>query len=418
MNREFLTDYEEREKQDILSFIKNVSEGKFSKSQMFPSERRFKNLHPPITYRGGMSVPIWSLASFSGSAIIPLMPIERENFEEFHGFRVDQIDQIVTFAEETGKIQFVLMRNPTDYCKLNFLDPIFERLRPPQFIGIPIGEFASHDVLTKYYKEFSTIEKSGFRNYVRKTSRYSSNKKAFDTLMTNLRGNYMLIRAIAASDISKDFEEAFTSDYERGMEMMNLMNLLILRPLRNPLRCVEAYHMNVLGRAHQFAAQHETKPQSKLFPCEIGSLLMRKLTHYPESLEACKQLTAQYDEQDVLKLFNAVNEGILKNQPDIVVKKEHDLATTLDNIWEDKSLQKRISGIRFGVPLVLGAIGTAVAGLSGTYVGLLSGLGFDVLDKILEFKEEALSENISKAFASRHQVIIFDFQKKYSLKGK
>jgi len=141
---------------------------------------------------------------------------------------------------------------------------------------------------------------------------------------------------------------------------------------------------------------------------------MRKLTHYPESLEACKQLTALYDEQDVLKLFNAVNTGILENQPDIVMKNEHELSIALDNIWEDKSLQKRINGIRFGVPLVLGAIGTVTAGLSGAYVGLLAGLGFDVLDKILEFKEEAFSENISKAFASSHQAVIFDFRKRYS----
>jgi len=235
VKREFLEDYEKQETQEILGFIKSISEGKFSKSQRFPSEHRFKNLHNPVTYRGNTNVPIWPLVSFSGSTIIPLMPADKETFENLHCFRVDQIDQMVSFAEETGKIQFVLMRKPTDYRRLDFLDPIFERLRPPQFIGIPVDEYASRDVLTKYYQEFSAIANSGFRNYVRKTSGYASNKHVFDTLMTNLRGNYMLIRAIAASDISKDFEEAFRTNYEKAMEIMNAMDLLVLRPLRNPL---------------------------------------------------------------------------------------------------------------------------------------------------------------------------------------
>lgn len=414
MKREFLQDYQRRETEEILAFIKRIEEGKFAQNEMFPSQNRFTKIHNPVVYRGNMGISIWPLIAFSGSAVIPLMPVEMENFEKLHHFQIDQIEEMVSFTEETGKIQFVLMRKPTDYYKLDFLDPIFERLRPPQFIGIPIGQYASDDLLRKYYKEFTIIANQGFRAYVRRSS-YGSDKRAFDTLMTNLRGNYMMIRAIVDSDLSNDFADAFTSDYESAMRMMDMIDVLILRPLRNPLRCVDACTLDAWGSAYRFSAEHLIQPRGKMIPCELGRLLMRKLTYYPESLEACKQLTAQYDEQDIIKLFNAVNEGILHNDPNTVEKNEQELSVALNNIWTDKSIQNRINGIKFGVPLILGAIGQVAEGLSGAYVGLLSGLGFDALDTLLQIKGEAFSENISKALARSYQAIIFDFHEKYKL---
>jgi len=38
-----------------------------------------------------------------------------------------------------------------------------------------------------------------------------------------------------------------------------------------------------------------------------------------------------------------------------------------------------------------------------------------VIDKVLEFKQDAFSEKIAKTFCSSYQAIIFDFQKRYRL---
>ena len=411
MDKYFLRDYEAKEKEEIESFLKTVSEGKFLKSDRFPSEQRFKNLHLPVTYKGSTGVPLWPVVAFSGSVVVPLLPAEPQTFEQMHGFRTKEIDHMVSFAEETGKIQFVLLRPPTDYTRLDFLDPIFTRLKPPQFMGIPVTAFASRNILDKYYEEFSAVAEAGYRQYVYKTSTYSSNKEVFDSLMTNLQGNYMMIRALAAPEMSEDFAKIFSTDYEMGSKIIDMLNILVLRPLRNPLRSVEAYSMNEIGYAQKYAASSGIKNEGKVFPCELGKLLLRKLTHYPESLEACKQLTALYEDNDVTKLFNAINEGITKNDSDILIKKEHELSAALDNVWENKSIERRSDAIKFGVPLALGAIGTIAAGLPGAYAGLLSGLGFDALDKIFEFKGESFTENISKAFAPSYQTIIFEFQK-------
>jgi hypothetical protein len=418
MDKYFLRDYEAKEKEEIESFLKTVSEGKFSKSDRFPQERRFKNLQQPVTYKGDTGVSLWPVVAFSGTVVVPLLPADPQTFEKLHGFRTKEIDHMVSFAEETGKLQFVLLRPPTDYTRLDFLDPIFTRMKPPQFMGIPVTAFASRSVLDKYYLEFSAVADAGFRKYVHQTSFYGSHKEVFDSLMTNLQGNYMMIRALARPEISDDFAKIFRTDYDIGSKIIEMLNILVLRPLRNPLRSVEAYSMNEIGCAQKFAANSATKAEGKVFPFELGKLLLRKLTHYPESLEACKQLSGLYKDHDVTKLFNAVNEGIIKNDPNILMKNESELSAALDNVWDDKSIQRRSDVIKFGVPLALGAMGTIVAGLPGAYVGLLSGLGFDALDRVFEFKEEAFTENISKKFASSYQTIIFDFQKNNPLTKK
>jgi hypothetical protein len=120
MDKEFLDDYEAKERQEIECFIKSISEGKFSKTQIFPTENRFKKLHNPITYRGSMGVGLWSLVPFSGSTIIPLLAAEKKIFENLHKFSINQIEEMVTFAEDTGKIQFVLLNEPTAYSWTRF----------------------------------------------------------------------------------------------------------------------------------------------------------------------------------------------------------------------------------------------------------------------------------------------------------
>jgi hypothetical protein len=408
-----LQDYERVEIEHIEGFLKQTSEGKFDKNDIFPSVSRFKNLHFPITYRGDPDVPIWPLAAFSGSTMVPIMPMEKEQFERFHNFKISEIEQIVSFTEETGKIQFLLMRPPTEYYKLDFLEPIFKRLKPPQFMGIPVSEFGKFDEMSKFYKEFMSVANAGFRNHVRKVSSISSNKFVFDSLMTNLCGNYMMIRAISTPEFSKDFANLISTDYENGGKLIEIMNQLVTRPLRNPLRCIDALRLETLSIGHDLGLVNESK--LKAFPCELGRSLMKKITAYPESLEACKYIVGRYEDEDVIQLFQAVNEGVSKNDPDIVEKNEKELSIALDNVWENKVLLNRIKGIKFGVPLILGVSGVVAGYLSGNYSGLLSSLGFEALDRLFEFKGDTLSEKISKAIAPSYQTIIFDFKKNYSL---
>jgi hypothetical protein len=416
LDKEFLIDYEIRENEELADFRKRLSEGTFSANQMFQKKQRFKKLNSPVTYLGEMNAPLWSTVAFSGSTIIPLLPAPKLSFEKMHGFRITEIEQMVNLAEETGKIQFVLLNKPTDYLGLEFLNPIFTTLKPPQFSGIPLDAFVSRNVFEPYDIEFDTLSSLGFADYTQRKMSHNYTSNLIDLYLYNVKGNYMMLKSLLAdSDLSNDISDALVSDYERFYDLLLTFDVLVLRPMRNPLRCVESYSVETIRKVHQMDVLDKNKARKKEFPYEIGRLLLRELTLYPESLEACKQLVAKYEEQDVLKLFNAINSAIMKNKPDAIEENEAELSNILKNIWKDKKIRRGIAGIKFGVPLALGVIGTVVAGFSGAYVGLLSGIGFDVIDKVLEFKQDAFSEKIAKTFCSSYQAIIFDFQKRYRL---
>lgn len=413
MDKDFLVNYESEEKIDIDSFIEKTTEGKFGATERFPKLTRFNKIKMPITYMGETSAPLWSTVAFSGSTIIPLLPTKERYFSEMHGFQPRQINDMVDFSKETGKIQFVLLKQPTAYEGLEFLNPIFEELKPPLFAGIPLDAFAPPKVYQKFDIEFSTLSQLGYSDYLynQLSMRYDSN--LIDIYIHNLKGNYIMLKLLLAdSELSDSINDAIVSDYKKADRLIDMLDRLVLRPIRNPLRCAESYSIKNLRQDSLFDNKLKN---GKMFPCEIGSFLLSELVHYPESFEACKQLLTIYEEEDVIKILNALNNAIKSKKSETIQSNQLELSRSLKSIWENKAIKYKIQGVKFGIPVILGALGTAIAGLSGGYTGLLSGIGFDVVDKLLEIKTEAFSEKLAKSLSNDYQATIFDFQKRYKI---
>jgi hypothetical protein len=140
---------------------------------------------------------------------------------------------------------------------------------------------------------------------------------------------------------------------------------------------------------------------------------MRKLTYAPVGLDACKELMYHYNRYDLRKVQEAVNQAIVANNPDALRKNLEELSEILDNVWEDKTLPNRIKGLRIGVPLSMAVIGSIASGPIGAIGGLLAGLGYNVVDKLIDLGTDGLSEKIAKLSAKSYQANIFDFKKKY-----
>ena len=108
-------------------------------------------------------------------------------------------------------------------------------------MGFQANHFGKSEDLYKYYKEFTLVANSGLRGYEKTKQRFSGNKLAFHSTSTrDLCGNYMTIRAIADPEFSEYFAQIFKSDYKIGVKLLDLINILALRPIRNPLRATEA----------------------------------------------------------------------------------------------------------------------------------------------------------------------------------
>ena len=151
------------------------------------------------------------------------------------------------------------------------------------------------------------------------------------------------------------------------------------------------------------------------FPGEIGEFLIRKLVHCAPSLDACKQLIFKYEDHDVYKLAQGLNEGVVENRPEVVGQSSNDLSLVLADIRQDKKFANRVKGLKIGVPVVFGVVGTLAGVFLGGIGGLLSGLGFSVGDKFIGGISEGLAEKIAKLGSQNWEVILYDFKKKYGL---
>ena len=119
--KEFLEDYEAREKEEGEKFDKRLDEGKLSEEDSFPPPERFiKSKHPFALYssnigsfrhRVGSCSPIegsvWGVIPFYGSTVVKLVATkDKRTFDEEYkahiGFTSTQIEEIISFIKETG----------------------------------------------------------------------------------------------------------------------------------------------------------------------------------------------------------------------------------------------------------------------------------------------------------------------------
>ena len=152
-------DYKAREDDEIKKFIQKFREGKIQYGDRYPPPDRLK-LNEPYT-RSIVEKDFWTQIPVYGTTIIILKPVKKEIFEKVHGFDVDDIDRIIDFAKETGRVQFALDfdEDPMCYRKLDFLEPIFvgSDLKPPQLIHLPLDAILSDEEIEKKYDEFKHL---------------------------------------------------------------------------------------------------------------------------------------------------------------------------------------------------------------------------------------------------------------------
>ncbi len=79
MDKEFLMDYEAREKDEIKKFTQKIRDGKIRYSDRYPSPDRLK-LNEPYT-KSIVGERIWNQISLYGTTIIALKPTKKEIFE-------------------------------------------------------------------------------------------------------------------------------------------------------------------------------------------------------------------------------------------------------------------------------------------------------------------------------------------------
>lgn len=419
MDKEYLTDYSEHELEESEAFYRKVAKGNFDRDEGYPPKQRFPKLREPLAHAAAEE-SIWPQIPLCGSLLIGIVPRTREEFATAYGFEVADIERLVDFARDTGKVQFGLNANPLNYVGLDFLDPIFTELKPPLLSVLPYHSLLEEQVLKKYEVEFRTLAEIKFLPTLAMLMRQKIGgvtTKYIAKRMGDYERDYVVLKALGYKDLTNKIADALVSDFVEASRLFMIYGNFLSEPPLYPMKII---HNRSLWEIQQ-ALKENTIEQTRIsLPCEIGRFLMRKTSLFPESFQACLDVVSKYEQEEIDKVFSALNEALHRRSFDLVEAKSEDLSVILENVWNDaKELAKTATILRYGIPIDLAAIGAAVGmigGPLGAATGFLAGLGFGIVKETIKVGAGPLSEKIAKFGEPNYISSIFDFQKKIKLR--
>lgn len=420
MDKEFLSDYaaKEREEQERLAKLSDIGAAKER------YKKRYRLISPVA--RNAEFESLWPQIPMYGTVVISLAPMSSGFFSLQHGFDILSIDRLVDFARDTGKVAFVLDEDPEEYCGLDFLDPIFIELKPPGRYSVDITNW---QLYRDCAIEFDTLSRVKLYRLLASLAHEAMIDGAFGTASRPEKASQWLAHVFATlgvlgyDELKQSISDALVNQPSDAFHLLCLLDKLIVGPRTDPLDAIwivssgelqDPRGASVLS-ADARLLETLKHARSQIHTPEIGKFLMTKLAPYPEGLEACKVLCEKYSHYDLYEVMNSLDCAIRTEDRlglDASAKK---VSETLDRIWHDADkFGTGTTSIRLGLSIALAAIGTAATG--PTPAGVLAGLGYSVVDKILELKTDSISERIAKWLTPNYLVSVFDFKKMYGLK--
>lgn len=413
MDRKYLEEYEQREREEYDKLIKKIQKGGFDfEKDKYPPNARFVNLRRPVAlagHRTSNTKDVWGQIPFCGSLILSLPAFQKDFFEECF-FKIGDIAEIVAFIKETGRLQITLQDYPTRYAGLDYFDEIFEELNPPVLRGCPLIMFGNAKEIQEARMAFLTLGKVNYFPHLWKIAQELSFPGGFKIVVERGSITYTLLK-LGRYALVEEIEASMIDNPQKALELYDICQKFIFGPRLNLRSGLMSYTLDETKTVRNLPVVYH--PQEMRFPCEIGKFLIEKMTNAPLGMRACYDIIDHYDAYDLQKVQESLNEAIVTNHPDVLDKSVEDLSEILDNVWNDKTIPKQIKNIRRGAPISIAAIGSAVSAVTGGLIGFLAGLGFSVGAKILDHEIEGLAERSVEFFARSYQVNVYDFKKKY-----
>lgn len=420
MDKEFLMDYEAKEKEEIEKFTKKFREGKIGTEDVYPQKFRLKLNKPYTTSIAGEL--IWTQIPLYGTTIIPLQPTRKEIFKKIHGFDTEDIDQLIDFVKESGRIQFALDDYPTQYIKMDFLEPLFSELKPPKLTHLTLDCIITDEEIEDYSSEIrDLLENPQSLNFIKKyiEKKYPESTISQDEVKQGILDDLIRLKVLGHEDLVEDFIGWLaTVDAVEYISLLQAIHDIFLSPY-DPLKGIQSFKRQEVHRLHrQFSSFDFTTNKEIELPYEVGIFLNDKLDLIRlQNLKGSIELSDTYDLYDLRKVMNALNKAVEEEKIDKITEKSKEISLIFENVWDDTTkLRKRINTNTSKISLGFGFMG-ALAGFltAGPIGGLFTGLGFAVADKYWDIKTyPALSEKIAKLRAQNQIIHVYDFRKKYN----
>lgn len=412
--KEFLEDYEKKEKERAEKYLKRLEEGKVCSDDIYPQKDRFKNLKEPIAKSPLSGFPVWSVVPFYGSTLIPLIPRgDSKKFDELYtagkfGFSSKDIDKMIDFVKDTGRIQFIINFSPTFYKNLEFLEPLFRELEPPAVIE-PLDALIDERKRNEYATEFDTLTSLGFEDYIRLTYGYAGIGGAYlKQKMDAYLHSYAGLKFLGYDELADEIGYLMITDRPEALRWLVIFGNMFVRPSLSPLKEINNFSIEQLTEFIELGKNYGIKPQT--IPYEIGKFILEKLIRYPETLDGCLDIMQHYDDEELHNVLGALNEGVKERNIDIIKDKKNDISVILENVWAETEKIKRNAGVaRWSIGLV-GGLSASLVGMGE--LGILAGIGFPAVDKIIGINVDSLGEKIATFCSPNYLVTLYDFKER------
>ncbi len=411
MEKAYLEDYAQKEKEENELFLNMFRSGKFSiEKDRYPPDNRFIKLQRPVAIAG--PGPIWCQIPFSPSLIVLVPPIPLERFESKF-FYASEIPEVINFIKSTGRLQIALSASPTEYVGLDYLQPFFDELRPPFLTSLDISVLGTPKEIEMAKYAFHTFARlKPFNDFLQEALKQDYSRTV-QNYASAIFGTYVALK-LSHYRIVEDIENLMIDNPVEAFYILSLCGLFITNQMNDLRSDIKNFSLEQLKSAQDLPT--EFRPKEKRFPCEIGKFLMKdKLTRLPLGLDACKDVIGRYEAYDLQRVEKALNDGIVTNRPDIVNKNAEEFSEILDNVWNDKTIERRVKGLQLVIPLSMAVIGVMAAGSIGT-AGLLAALGYSLADKFIDLGTGGLSEKLAKLKTRNHQANIYEFKSRITYK--
>lgn len=419
MDKEFLENYHAKEREEINTYLEKLNFGDSDIS--YPNKKRFHKLKEPVGEAYFPNKSIWPQIPIFGSLIIQIQPTSENLFFQAHGIERKNLDDLIDFSKETGKVQFMINGNPESFTGLDFLSPLFEELDPPITYFKPIASLIKPEKFKKHTIEFDILINlpaqtgTSFKNFYEKITELGVTNYNLNEVLNENRIYYSFFKTYGYNELLKYFEKLLLIDEKSAALFFADMGKFIVDPKIRTFESSKVIPFEILKDLKSSINKSDLNEEYKVY--EIGKFLLEnKLTFMPESFDACKDVIARYDQEDLYKVSESLHKGVNESNPDLVNKKNIELSDILENVWSDAKLENRIKGVNYGIPISMALIGTLAAGPVGGTVGLMSSLGINVISEIIGVNQDSIGEKLAKKTLPNHIVNIFDFKEKYKCK--
>ena len=433
MDNKFLKDYEEKEKEEVNKFIQKYREREHSSDIVYPPKHRLK-LNKPYT-KSITGEEIWAQVPLYGTTIISLQPTKESLFKKIHGFDIGDIDRLIDFARDGKRIQFVLDDYPTQYIKMDYLEPIFKELMPPKLIHLPLQCIIDSEQIMSNRKEIGALlDNPQSTNFIKQyiDKKYIKSTVTYDEVKKSVIDDLIRLKLLDCEDLIESFMGwVATVDISDYIILLQAIHDIFLYPY-DPLKGIKSFSRKELDKLHGEFPKLKSNTDIKIeMPYEIGQFLNKNLKLIiPKNIHGAIELSDEYDLYDLRGVMDTLNKFAEKETLHEIPGKSEEVATIFENVWEDASkLKNKINinrrGISFGFGILFGAgsaffsslVGGIEGGIGGGIGGfLLSGLGFNVADKYLERKTyRSFSEKFAKWRLPYHLTHVYDFKKRHNL---